>query len=179
MLHHILRPYWFIRPVLGPSSQASTLHPGLDPGPPPNPTPPPSPYAIAQQVRSRQPHPHRPIARCAQCSDAPTHHNTLTPASLATRPPSPTYFRADDHSPPFPSITSPSPNGSHGPSFASNNTVPLSRQRKLCHCPAGTFTIFPPGLMSIVSISTPLSSYRYSSKWPRRQITVSEEPKCR
>ena len=55
-------------------------------------------------------------------------------------------------------ITSSSLSGSHAPSFASSNTVPLSRLFRLCHCPTGILMTVPPGYMSMVSVNFPSES---------------------
>lgn len=51
-----------------------------------------------------------------------------------------------------------SPIGSYAPSFTSSNTVPDSRDSRLCHWPAGMLMMVPPGTMSMVSASRPSSS---------------------
>ncbi len=51
-----------------------------------------------------------------------------------------------------------SSSGVHGPSLHSSSTVPLSRERRECHCPAGMLMSVPPGTMSISAVRAPESS---------------------
>ncbi len=51
-----------------------------------------------------------------------------------------------------------SPIGSYDPSFTSNNTVPLSNDRKECHQPMGMFSMLPPGTISTTAVRAPVTS---------------------
>ena len=51
-----------------------------------------------------------------------------------------------------------SPIGSYVPSFTSNNTVPLSNDRRECHQPMGMFSTLPPGTISTTAVRAPETS---------------------
>ena len=64
------------------------------------------------------------------------------------------------HQPSYISSTSSGPIGTYGPSFISRITEPLSRARRVCHCPAGMFsaTTGPFGVSSMASVHVLSSS---------------------